>query len=41
MIEGGQGALDDVLRNVYEGTSREAFLNVTGEWVAITYGRAQ
>ena len=41
MIEGGQGALDDVLKNVYEGTSREAFLNYTGEWVATTYGRVQ
>jgi mono/diheme cytochrome c family protein len=41
MIEGGQGALDDVLRNVYEGTSREVFLNVIGEWIATNYGRVQ
>jgi cytochrome c553 len=40
MLEGGQGALDDVLKKVYNGT-REEFLNYTEVWVANTYGRAQ
>ena len=40
MLEGGQGATDDVLRKVYDGT-REEFLNVTGQWVATSYGRVQ
>ena len=40
MLEGGQGATDDVLRNVYNGT-REEFLNLTGQWVATHYGRVQ
>ena len=40
LLDGGQGATDDVLKNVYNG-SREAFLNFTGEWVATSYGRAQ
>jgi hypothetical protein len=41
MLGSGQGALDDVLRNVYDGTTREGFLSYTGEWVATRYGRAQ
>ena len=40
MLEGGQGALDDVIKKVYNG-NREEFLNFTGEWVATSYGRAQ
>ncbi len=40
MLEGGQGALDDVIKNVYNG-GREEFLNLTGEWVASAYGQVQ
>jgi Planctomycete cytochrome C len=40
MLEGGQEALDEVLKNVYNGT-REEFLNLTGQWVASHYGRLQ
>jgi mono/diheme cytochrome c family protein len=40
MIEGGQAALDDTIKRVYNG-SREEFLNLTGEWVATSYGRAR
>jgi mono/diheme cytochrome c family protein len=40
MLEGGQTATDEVLRQVYSGT-REEFLNDTGQWVANHYGRVQ
>jgi hypothetical protein len=40
MLERGQGALDDELKNVYNG-NREEFLNLTGEWVASAYGQVQ
>jgi cytochrome c553 len=40
MIERGQGALDDMIKSVYHGT-REEFLNLTGEWVASSYGQVQ
>ena len=40
MLEAGQTATDDVLRQVYGGT-REEFLNDTGQWVATHYGRIQ
>jgi Planctomycete cytochrome C len=38
MLEGGQGATDDVLKNVYNGT-RQEFLDLTGQWIATHYGK--
>jgi len=40
LLERGQGALDDELKDVYNGT-REEFLNLTGEWVAGAYGQVR
>lgn len=38
MLQNGQGALDDMIRTVYNGT-REQFLAVTEEWILQNYGR--
>lgn len=38
MLAGGQGALDDAIKGVYNGT-REEFLNYTGQWVVARFGR--
>ena len=40
MLEGGQGATDDVLKSAFS-VGREEFLNYTGQWVATHYGRVQ
>jgi hypothetical protein len=36
----GQGRLDEMLLNLYQG-NREQFLSLTGEWVATRYGNLQ
>jgi hypothetical protein len=40
LLKRGPEALDDVIKDVYDG-GREEFLNMTGEWVATNYGQAQ
>jgi hypothetical protein len=40
MLE-GQAKLDDVLKQVYNGATREDFINDTGEWVGMRYGQAE
>jgi hypothetical protein len=40
MLE-GQGRLDDVLKEVYEGATREEFINDTGEWMVTRYRNGQ
>jgi len=40
MLE-GQGKLDDVLKEVYEGATREDFINDVGEWMVTQYRNGQ
>jgi len=40
MLEGGQEALDDAIKKVYNVT-RKDFLDYTGQWVATHYGQVQ
>jgi hypothetical protein len=40
MLE-GQGRLDDVLKEVYDGATREDFINDTGEWMVTRYRNGQ
>jgi len=40
MLE-GQGKLDDVLKEVYEGATREDFINDIGEWMVTRYRGGQ
>jgi hypothetical protein len=37
----GQGQLDDVLKEVYNGATREDFINDTGEWMVTRYRNGQ
>jgi len=40
MLE-GQGKLDDVLKEVYQGATREDFINDVGEWMVTKYRNGQ
>ncbi len=40
MLE-GQGRLDDMLKEVYNGATREDFINDTGEWMVTRYRNGQ
>jgi hypothetical protein len=40
MLE-GQGKLDDVLKGVYRGATREGFINDTGQWMVMRYRNGQ
>jgi len=40
MLE-GQGRLDDMLKEVYNGATREGFINDTGEWMVTRYRNGQ
>ncbi len=40
MLE-GQGRLDDMLKEVYNGATRDDFINDTGEWMVMRYRNGQ